>query len=118
MTEGPVSLRSAEYGEERFVRVVRPAVYILASKRNGTLYVGVTGDLAARASIHQQDLAEGFTHRYGVHILVHYEHFETMPEAIVREKQLKKLHRAAKIALIETNNPEWRDLTPEIKSWR
>ncbi len=100
------------------VRVIRPAVYILASKRNGTLYIGVTGDLAARISVHQQELAESFTKRYGVHLLVHYEHFDTMVEAIAREKQLKKFSRAAKIALIEAINPEWRDFTAEIMSWR
>ncbi|MBA2127473.1 endonuclease [Hyphomicrobium methylovorum] len=100
------------------MRVVRPAVYILASKRNGTLYIGVTGDLAARVSIHQQDIAEGFTQRYGVHRLVHYEHFETMLNAIAREKKLKKISRAEKLGLIETANPEWRDLTSEICAWR
>ena len=100
------------------MREIRPAVYILASKRNGTLYIGVTGDLAARVSIHQQDLADGFTKRYGVHILVHYEHFETMPDAIAREKQLKKFLRTAKLALIETNNPHWRDLTSDVQAWR
>jgi putative endonuclease len=100
------------------VRVIRPAIYILASKRNGTLYVGVTGDLAARVSIHQQDLANGFTRRYGVHLLVYYEQFDTMLDTITREKKLKKLPRAAKITLIETGNPDWRDLSPEIASWR
>ena len=100
------------------MREIRPAVYILASKRNGTLYIGVTGDLAARVSIHQQDLAKGFTKQYGVHMLVHYEHFETMPDAIAREKRLKKSLRAAKLALIETNNPQWRDLTPDVQAWR
>jgi putative endonuclease len=100
------------------VRIVRPAVYILASKRNGTLYIGVTGDLASRISIHQQDLANGFTKQYGVHMLVHYEHFETMPDAISREKKLKKLLRAAKLALIEGGNPDWRDLTSDVQAWR
>jgi putative endonuclease len=100
------------------VRVVRPAVYILASKRNGTLYVGVTGDLSARAAIHQQDLVESFTKRYGVHLLVYYEHFDAILEAIAREKKLKKLSRAEKIALIEAQNAEWRDLTTEIQAWR
>ena len=100
------------------MRVVKPAVYILASKRNGTLYIGVTGDLAARISIHQQDLADDFTKRYGVHMLVHYEHFETMPDAIAREKRLKKSLHAKKLALIETNNPHWRDLTPDIQAWQ
>ena len=95
------------------MRVVKPAVYILASKRNGTLYIRATGDLAARVSIHQQDLADGFTKRYGVHMLVHYEQFDTMPEAIAREKQLKKFRRAAKLALIESSNPQWRDITSD-----
>ena len=100
------------------MRVIRPAVYILASKRNGTLYVGVTADhLAARISIHQQDLAQSFTQRYGVHLLMHYEHFDTMPEAIAREKKLKKFSRASKLALIESGNPDWRDLTPDILEW-
>ena len=99
------------------MRVVRPAVYILASKRNGTLYVGVTGDLSARTATHQQELVEGFTKRYGVHLLVYYEHFATMLEAIQREKKLKKLSRAKKIALIEARNAEWRDLATEIQAW-
>lgn len=99
------------------MRVVRAAVYILASKRNGTLYIGVTGDLAARISIHQQDLTEGFTRRYGVHMLVHYEHFETMIDAIAREKQLKK-YANSEARLDRTGNPAWRDLTGDIRSWR
>jgi putative endonuclease len=78
------------------MRVARPAVYILASKRNGTLYVGVTGDLASRTSIHKQDLSNGFTRRYGVHLLVHYEYFDSMLEAIAHEKILKKLARTRK----------------------
>ncbi len=100
------------------MRVIKPAVYILASKMNGTLYVGVTGDLAARVSVHQQDIAESFTSRYGVHMLVYHEHFETMIEAIACEKRLKKFSRAQKLALIEDANPAWRDLAPEIMSWR
>ncbi len=100
------------------VRIIRPAVYILASKRNGTLYIGVTGDLAARVSVHKQELAKSFAQQYGVHLLVHYEHFETMVDAIAREKKLKKFSRAAKIALIEESNPTWRDLTQEIAAWR
>ncbi len=82
------------------------------------LYIGVTGDLAARISIHQQDLADGFTKQYGVHMLVHSEHFETMPDAIAREKRLKKSLRAKKLALIETNNPHWRDLMPDVQAWQ
>jgi putative endonuclease len=91
---------------------------MLASKRNGTLYIGVTGDLAARVSVHRQELADGFTRSYGVHLLVHYEYFETMLDAIAREKKLKKVSRAGKIALIEASNPHWQDLTPEIAAWR
>jgi putative endonuclease len=105
-------------GSGAAVRVIRLTVYILASRRNGTLYVGVTGDLASRISIHGQDLVDGFTKQYGVHLLVYYEHFETMNDAIAREKTLKKLSRAAKIRLIETGNQEWRDLALEIQAWR
>ena len=95
-----------------------PAIYILTSKRNGTLYIGVTSDLAGRVSVHKQDLVEGFSQRYHVHILVHYEFFNTMPEAIAREKQLKKFSRAKKIALIEMSNPGWTDLYEHIQDWR
>ena len=87
-----------------------PAIYILASRRNGTLYVGVTSDLVGRISEHKQDLIEGFTKRYGVHRLVHFEVFDDMETAIRREKQVKKWPRARKLALIEASNPEWRDL--------
>ena len=62
------------------MRTIWPAIYILASQRNGTLYIGVTADLVSRVSIHKQNLVEGFTQRYGVHILVHYERFDTMPD--------------------------------------
>ena len=94
----------------------RPAIYILANKRNGTLYVGVSSDLAGRIAIHKQDLVEGFTKRYGVHTLVYFESFTTMPEAIAREKQLKKFSRVKKIALIEAQNPEWLDLYDQIQN--
>ena len=92
----------------------KPAVYILASKRNGTLYVGLTSDLARRAWEHRNDLVEGFTRKYGVHTLVYAEPHENMGSAIRREKQLKKWNRSWKIALIEKRNPTWRDLFPEI----
>ncbi|MFH0992606.1 MAG: GIY-YIG nuclease family protein [bacterium] len=85
-------------------------VYIMASKRNGTLYVGVTNDLYRRVYEHKQDIIEGFTKRYGVHILVYYEIAEDIYGAIQREKQLKKWYRAWKIELIEANNPYWLDL--------
>jgi putative endonuclease len=88
----------------------QPCVYILASKRLGTLYVGVTGDLMRRVWKHRTALIEGFTRRYGVYILVYAESHETMESAIKREKQLKRWRRSWKIELIERNNPEWRDL--------
>jgi putative endonuclease len=92
----------------------RPCVYVLASKRNGTLYVGVTNDLARRTWEHKSDSIDGFTKRYGVHQLVYIELHETMPAAILREKQIKKWRRAWKLELIERDNPEWRDLYAEL----
>ena len=91
-------------------REKNPCVYILASRRNGTLYFGVTSDLAQRVSLHGQDLIEGFTKKYGVHCLVYYETHPTMDAAIKREKQLKEWRRLWKIRLIESMNPEWVDL--------
>lgn len=93
-----------------------PAIYILASKRNETLYIGVTSDIGGRVSVHKQDLIDGFTKRHGVHILVYFEFFNTMDEAIAREKQLKKYARARKIALIEALNPSWLDLYEQIQN--
>jgi predicted GIY-YIG superfamily endonuclease len=87
-----------------------PCVYIMASKRNGTLYTGVTSNLARRAYEHREGLTPGLTTRYGCKRLVFYEHYERMDEAIAREKQIKGGSRAKKIALIEAMNPEWRDL--------
>ncbi len=87
-----------------------PCVYILASKRNGVLYIGVTSDLAHRMAEHSQGLISGFTKRYSVKHLVYYEMLATMDEAITREKRLKDWKRAWKVRLIETMNPEWRDL--------
>ncbi|HKZ11179.1 MAG TPA: GIY-YIG nuclease family protein [Rhodanobacteraceae bacterium] len=94
----------------------QPTVYILASRPNGTSYVGVTSDLIKRAWEHRNNLVEGFTQRYGVHRLVHLEQFRSMTEAIEREKELKKWRRVWKIALIEKANPRWRDLWPEISA--
>lgn len=88
----------------------QPCVYILASKRNGTLYTGVTSDVIKRVWEHKSDAVPGFTRRYGVHTLVYFEIHETMESAIVREKQIKKWNRAWKIQLIEQRNPEWSDL--------
>ena len=87
---------------------------MLASKRNGTLYVGVTSDPVQRIWQHKSDLVKGFTTRYGVHTLVWYEAHETMEGAIMREKAIKEWHRAWKIRLIEESNPTWRDLYGEI----
>ena len=91
-----------------------PCVYILASKRNGTLYIGVTSDLVQRVWQHKNDVAEGFTKRYRIHTLVWYETHETMESAITREKALKEWRRAWKIALIEQDNPAWRDLYADV----
>ena len=91
-----------------------PAVYILASRTNGTLYVGVTSDLRRRVWEHREDLVDGFTKRYGVHRLVYYEVHDCMYGAIQREKQIKKGPRRRKIALIHAANPGWRDLYEDI----
>ena len=88
----------------------QPAVYILASKRNGTLYIGVTSNLVKRVWEHKNNLVAGFTRRYGIHQLVWYEIHETMESAITREKRLKDWKRQWKIELIESNNPNWLDL--------
>ena len=88
-------------------------VYILASKRNGTLYVGVTNDLERRIYEHKHDIVEGFTKRYGVHRLVYYEVYEDILSAIEREKQLKWWRRKWKIELIEKYNPQWKDLVDD-----
>jgi putative endonuclease len=92
------------------VRMKQPCVYILASREYGTLYVGVTSDLVARLWQHRTGAVKGFTSRYGVHRLVRFEVFDTMHEAISREKQLKRWHRRWKINLIESENPQWVDL--------
>jgi len=89
---------------------MRPCAYILASKRHGTLYVGVTSDLKRRVWEHKSDAIEGFTKRYRVHLLVYVEFHATMANAILREKQIKRWRRAWKIALIEVANATWRDL--------
>jgi putative endonuclease len=94
----------------------QPAVYILTSKRNGTLYIGVTSYLVKRVWEHKNDVVEGFTKKYQVHTLVYYELHEDMLAAITREKQLKKWNRAWKLALIEKANPQWRDLWLDIAS--
>ena len=92
----------------------QPCVYILASKKNGTLYIGVTSNLIQRIWQHRHKQVAGFTEKYDVYILVYYEQHETMESAIVREKQMKKWKRDWKISLIEKDNPQWRDLWEEI----
>ena len=89
-------------------------VYILASRRNGTLYVGVTNDLARRMSEHKSKLVPGFTRKYRVDKLVYFEEYASILEARARERALKRWDRAWKLALIEEMNPQWRDLSEEL----
>lgn len=91
-----------------------PAVYIMASQRNGTLYIGVTSDLVKRGWEHREHVVDGFTKRYGVDLLVYFEMHDSMEAAIWREKCLKKWRREWKLDLIEKENSTWRDLWPEI----
>ena len=93
----------------------QPALYILASKRNGTLYVGVTSDLKGRVWKHRTDAFQGFTKEYGVHRLVYFELHDTMEAAITREKQIKKWNRVWKIRLIHRTNPHWEDLWDTLR---
>jgi putative endonuclease len=93
---------------------MRPCVYILASRRNGTLYIGVTSDLRRRVWEHKTDLVAGFTREYHVHTLVYAEFHARMAKAIQREKRIKAWRRAWKIELIEAANPAWRDLFDDI----
>jgi putative endonuclease len=89
-------------------------VYILASRKYGALYIGVTGNLLGRVVTHREEWLEGFTARYHIHDLVYFEQFDSPSEAILREKQLKKWRREWKIELIETSNPDWNDLFDQI----
>jgi putative endonuclease len=95
-----------------------PCVYILASSRNGTLYIGVTSDIVKRVWEHKGDFVDGFSKDYGVHMLVYFELHDRMEDAILREKQMKKWNRAWKLRLIEERNPHGRDLYDEIASTR
>ena len=92
----------------------RPAVYIMASRRNGILYTGAASDLIKRVAQHRESLLPGFTARYGCKLLVWYEWYEHMIDAIEREKQIKSGSRQKKLALIETANPAWRDLYGDL----
>ena len=94
--------------------IKQPAVYILASERNGTLYIGVTSDLVKRIWEHKNNLIKGFTKRYSVHHLVWYELHDSMNSAIESEKNIKEWKRAWKIKLIEKDNPNWNDLYDSI----
>jgi len=89
-------------------------VYIMASQRNGTLYIGVTNDLVRRVWQHKQDILEGFTKKFGVHRLVYFEQFDDPERAIQREKTMKRYVRKWKLNLIEAMNPDWNDLYEEI----
>ena len=93
---------------------MQPCVYILASKRNGTLYVGVTSDLLAGTWQHKNSAVEGFTRKYDVYYLIWYELHESMDSAIAREKAIKKFSRTWKLKLVEKLNPEWKDLYNDI----
>ena len=92
----------------------QPCVYLLASDRNGTLYLGVASDLIARIWQHREHAIDGFSHRYGVARLVWFEQHVTMEAAIEREKRIKKWNRAWKLDLIDAQNPSWRDLWPDV----
>ena len=94
--------------------IKQPAVYILASKKNGTLYTGVTSDLVKRIWEHKNDLVDGFTRRYKVHNLVWYELHDNIDAAIEREKNMKEWKRAWKVRLFEKDNPNWNDLYDSI----
>ena len=96
------------------MRERRPCVYILASRRHGTLYIGVTSNLPARIWQHRNDQVAGFTREHGVHDLVWFEMHDTMASAISREKAIKQWKRGWKIELIERTNPTWRDLYDTI----
>lgn len=91
-----------------------PTAYILASRRNGTLYLGVTSHLVQRVHQHREELIPGFTREYGVKMLVWFEQHATMDAAIQREKRIKKWNRAWKLELIERDNPDWRDLAEDF----
>ena len=93
----------------------QPAIYILASQRNGTLYIGVTSNLPQRMYQHREEIVDGFSKKYGTKMLVYFELCEDMSCAITREKSLKGITRAKKIALIESVNPEWEDLVIKLE---
>ncbi len=89
-------------------------VYLMASRKNGTLYVGVTNDLVRRTYEHRENIIEGFTKKYGVHMLVYYEVHRDVSEALLREKRIKKWERKWKLQLINEVNPKWKDLYDDL----
>ena len=93
---------------------MQPSVYIMSNQRNGTLYIGVTSDLIKRVWQHKNGVADGFTKKYGLHVLVWYQLNATMESAIAREKALKFWKRIAKLRIIEQMNPNWLDLYNEV----
>jgi putative endonuclease len=97
-------------------RMKSPCVYVMANKRNGTLYCGVTSDLGQRAHQHRTGAVDGFSKRYGCKLLVWYELYQRMGEAIAREKQIKSGSRSKKLTLIEAMNPDWVDLYESINN--
>jgi putative endonuclease len=107
----------AKAGTQGFTHMQRdfqPTVYLLASRRNGTLYTGVTSNLMARIHQHREGTFGGFTHRHGITMLVWFEQHETMESAILREKRIKKWNRDWRLRLIETDNSGWRDLAEDL----
>jgi putative endonuclease len=116
--ERSYTLHAASASRKRSVVSIERSywVYILASRVGGTLYVGVTNDLVRRVYEHKTDVVPGFTKKYGVHQLVHFEQFSDIENAIRREKRLKKWSREWKIDLIEKSNPHWVDLYPDVAS--
>jgi putative endonuclease len=109
----PLSFRRKPESRET-KRNKQPAVYLLASKRNGTLYIGMTSDLARRIGEHKNNIGEGFTKRYGVHKLLWYALQDSMESAIRREKQIKEWKRKWNLELIERFNPHWQDYSHMI----
>ncbi|MDE2842405.1 MAG: GIY-YIG nuclease family protein [Chloroflexota bacterium] len=99
------------------MQVRNPCVYILASRPNGAIYIGVTSNLQQRVWQHKSDFVKGHTANYQIHDLVWYEMHDNMESAITREKRLKKWNRGWKLRLIEDTNPGWKDLYEEIISW-
>jgi len=113
-SDGPRMENRALLSRTILTMTKQPCVYILASKRNGTLYTGVTGNLPSRVWAHKSGAVPGFTKRYGIKQLVWFEFHNTMDRAIIREKQIKEWQRKWKLELIEAFNPNWRDLYDDL----